>query len=344
MPLGVRGDGIRCRFLPSLLHYISESSNLFHIWGFEEPENSLEHGLSTKLAHRMRDEYGKAAQILVTSHSPAFFTLSGDNVSIRRIARDPKNNSTIPQAEGTEARNLTSELEEELGLMEFQKEFQMKYETAVAKTEAEKAGLEKIRTEIKSQTNTIFLVEGKWDVKIFQEAWKKIFPDIAMSFRLFSCDTTDENSGEGSAGCGSLRLGLESVRPDEPSTVGIFDRDREGFEKGFKGLNKNFKTSSFSNDIKLQKAGTAAAILLPVPTGRESYANSANLPLEFYFSDEFLEKEINGKRLVLKPRKIRQIVDSLALPLEEIESSEPHHRQIDPNSKKHFAEHIVPSS
>jgi predicted ATPase len=343
MPLGVRGDGIRCRFLPSLMHYISESSNLFHIWGFEEPENSLEHGLSTKLAHRMRDEYIKSAQILVTSHSPAFFTLSGDNALIRRITRDAKNGATIPQIEEAETKNLTSELEEELGLMEFQKDFQKKYETAVAKTEAERTGLEKLKVEIRSQTSPIFLVEGKWDAKILHEAWKKLFTNISMPFRLFSCDTTNEDSGEGSAGCGTLRLGLESVRADEPLTVGIFDRDKEGCDKGFKCLNKNFKVASFSSDVKLQKTGTAAAILLPAPLGREDYAKVLNLPLEFYFDDTSLAKQMDGKGLVLKSRKINQHIEGLLSGFDQTESHEPHHRQIEKNSKKHFAERVVPA-
>jgi len=343
MPLGVRGDGIRCRFLPSLLHYISESSNLFHIWGFEEPENSLEHGLATKLALRMRDEYCRAAQILITSHSPAFFTLSGNQVSIRRVTRDAKNNTVIPLGEGSETRGLTSELEDELGLLAFQKEFQTKYEAAVAKTEAEKIGLEKLKVEINSQNNPIVLTEGKWDVKILLEAWKKLFADAPIPFRLLACDTSVEESGEATGGFSSLRTGLESVRLDEPVTVGIFDRDKDGYDKGYNGLNKNFKLATFSGDAKLQKFGAAAAILLPVPTGKEQYAHAMNLPLEFYFDEPSLATVVAGKRLLLKPRKIRQHIDGLSLALGEVESNEPHHRQIDSSSKKHFAEQVVPA-
>jgi hypothetical protein len=279
----------------------------------------------------------------VTSHSPAFFTLSGDNVLIRRITRDAKNDATIPQLAELETKNLTSELEEELGLLEFQKEFQKKYETAVAMTEAERVGLEKLKIEISSKTSPILLVEGKWDVKVLQEAWVKLFPTDQIPFRLFSCDTTDEDSGEGSAGCGALKLGLESVRADEPLTVGIFDRDNEGFKKGFNCLSKNFKPSSFSQDVKVQKTGTAAAMLLPVPLGRESYAKAFNLPLEFYFNDESLMQQIDGKGLVLKPRKIHQHIEGLFLDMDQTVSHEPYHRQIEKASKKHFSEKVVPA-
>jgi hypothetical protein len=38
-----RGDGIKARHIPELLSYISEHDDSdFHIWGFEEPENSLD--------------------------------------------------------------------------------------------------------------------------------------------------------------------------------------------------------------------------------------------------------------------------------------------------------------
>lgn len=40
-----RGDGVRIRYLPSILHYIAKNSSNMYIWGFEEPENSLEYSL-----------------------------------------------------------------------------------------------------------------------------------------------------------------------------------------------------------------------------------------------------------------------------------------------------------
>jgi len=43
IPLVMRGDGMQARYVPSVLHYISSRSKIFFIWGFEEPENSLEY-------------------------------------------------------------------------------------------------------------------------------------------------------------------------------------------------------------------------------------------------------------------------------------------------------------
>jgi hypothetical protein len=246
LPIALRGDGIRCRFLPSLLNYISESSNLFHIWGFEEPENSLEHALCTKLAHCMRDEYSKSAQILLTSHSPAFFTLNGPRVSICRITRDQKNNGTVLSEGVSGSTRLTSELEQELGLLEFQKEFQAKYDARIKTIDTDQKALEQLKRDISSKTSPIVLTEGKWDVKIMECAWAKLYPNIVCPFRLIPCATTDEDLGVGTGGLETLRAALDSARIDQPPTIGIFDRDKDGVEKGFNKLVLPGCSGSFS--------------------------------------------------------------------------------------------------
>jgi hypothetical protein len=342
MPIALRGDGIRCRFLPSLLNYISESSNLFHIWGFEEPENSLEHALCTRLAHRMRDEYSKSAQILITSHSPAFFTLSGPRVFVCRISRDSKNNGTVTSDVVSGSSRLTTDLEQELGLLDFQKDFQARYDARITIIEAEKVALDRLTSDISSKTSPIVLTEGKWDVKILEHAWKALNPATPRPFRIASCATNDEDSGEGTGGFETLRAALDSARIDQPPTIGIFDRDKDGFEKGFNKLSKNFKASD-SSALKIQKAGTAAAILLPVPEGREDYAEVLNLPMELLFSDTHISKEVTGKRLLLRPRKIHQHVDNLVLPLDVTETTQPHYQQVVKASKRAFVEIVVPT-
>lgn len=50
IPIILRGDGVQARYVSSVLHYISSKSNDFFIWGFEEPENSLEYARTNKLA------------------------------------------------------------------------------------------------------------------------------------------------------------------------------------------------------------------------------------------------------------------------------------------------------
>jgi predicted ATPase len=341
MPINVRGDGIRCRFIPSLLNYISQASNLFHIWGFEEPENSLEHALSTRLAHRMRDEYSKTSQIIVTSHSPAFFSLDGPRVKVCRVVRDPKNHATVPFADVIPPQRLTTELEQELGLLAFQKEFQAKYDAEVSKLEHERTQLQTLLREIQSHTSPIVLTEGKWDVRLLGDAWRKLYSNKQCPFRLIPCSTLEDDSADSTGGAETLRAALESARLDQPITIGLFDRDREGADK-FKRLSNNFRTVASNPNLRIQRSGAAAAILLPIPPGREAYGSVLNLSLEFYFSDQHLSTEVDGRRLLLQPRQIRQHVEHLLFE-QTVATEEPHLRQIVKDSKKPFAETIVPA-
>jgi AAA15 family ATPase/GTPase len=48
-----RGDGIQVRYIPSILNYIAVNASENYIWGFEEPENSLEYNM----AHKMSEDF-----------------------------------------------------------------------------------------------------------------------------------------------------------------------------------------------------------------------------------------------------------------------------------------------
>jgi len=98
IPLVMRGDGIQVRFLSSLLHYVALNSKLTYLWGFEEPENCLEHSLATKLAKELQGTYSKESQIFITSHSPAFIGLENKNVSAYRIFSSEDGTASIPLA------------------------------------------------------------------------------------------------------------------------------------------------------------------------------------------------------------------------------------------------------
>jgi AAA15 family ATPase/GTPase len=78
-----RGDGIKVRHIPVILKYMAEQEKSISIpgyvkpdtiWGFEEPENNLELRYAFELAETIRN-YASDIQILVTTHSPAFYAL-----------------------------------------------------------------------------------------------------------------------------------------------------------------------------------------------------------------------------------------------------------------------------
>lgn len=78
-----RGDGVKIRHIPIILKYMSEQERNISragyvkpdtIWGFEEPENNLELQYAFDLAEAFK-QYSQDIQILVTTHSPAFYAL-----------------------------------------------------------------------------------------------------------------------------------------------------------------------------------------------------------------------------------------------------------------------------
>ena len=77
-----RGDGVQVRHIPEILKFIADTdgTNYWHIWGFEEPENSLEYASAIAEAKLFQTySRSKNKQIFITSHSPAFFGLQDEH-------------------------------------------------------------------------------------------------------------------------------------------------------------------------------------------------------------------------------------------------------------------------
>ncbi len=70
------GDGILMSYLAYFIAHISKKlQDKKFIWGFEEPENSLEYSKVQKLAEDFSERFVNYAQIFITTHSPAFINL-----------------------------------------------------------------------------------------------------------------------------------------------------------------------------------------------------------------------------------------------------------------------------
>lgn len=82
-----RGDGVQGRHVPLILKFLAEQRKKNSakgrppsetIWGFEEPENNLELAKQVEVAEEFA-EYAKDVQILVSTHSPAFYKVAKDS-------------------------------------------------------------------------------------------------------------------------------------------------------------------------------------------------------------------------------------------------------------------------
>ena len=338
MPLAMRGDGIQTRFLPSLLHYVALNSNLTYIWGFEEPENCLEHSFATELADELHKTYSRESQIFLTSHSPAFINLQKENVSTYRIYLTGTGTSSLQLWPQDKNYKDTAELlKEELGLLQLAKEQQEEFERLKKQLEEESQRLKSLSSEINKAQSPILLTEGKSDVLILKEAWRRLYPDKKKEFRIISCDPLPGKESAG--GADMLQKALVSCRPDQPLTIGLFDRDEEGI-KAFDKLDSNFSVHSSTPHIKIHKNKNVAAFLIPDIPGKEDYIKADNLPIEFLFPEDCITKKHGTYGLVLRQENEYKVIEKKRIEIGE--TTEPYYRKIC-NNKMYYAEKVVPT-
>ncbi|MDX8443141.1 ATP-dependent nuclease [Mesorhizobium australafricanum] len=333
-----RGDGIKARHIPEILNFICDrDSYQFHIWGFEEPENSLDFVSAEAEASRfLKLALAGHVQVFVTTHSPSFYNLNDDGVRKFYVTRDDDQQATIVQGRNLEKLDIVSAVGEGFYLPAVAKALE-EYSIREADAAIFRAQAEAFQEQIKAFTQPVILTEGKTDEVILLEAWRKLRGG-RPPFKIKCCDITDGTDG-GSAGASRLALSLRAVPYDSSNIViGLFDRDDAGIKEW--RLDGTFVADDFFSNVKTSKNGKSFALLLPVPDFRSDCAKNQNLPIEFLFPDDYLAKEVDGKSLELKPimatRKLGEenfrvkIGDGTAF------------QQIQDSSKVGFAQFVVP--
>ncbi len=93
------------------------------------------------------------------------------------------------------------------------------------------------------------------------------------------------------------------------------------------------------NDWKISKSRKAGALLLPIPEGKEIYAEYENLCIEYYFNDEALNtKTVDGKGLIFNFLEKVTMIGSK----KSVEPSTLLETRKIANGKKIFSQFIVP--
>ena len=298
IPLILRGDGMQARYIPSVLHYIAKNSTSFFIWGFEEPENSLEYSVADTLASDLQEVYAKDAQIFLTSHSPAIVSRQGDDLSCYRIHQsDGKTGCDrikFPITSSTVGRQLS----EEIGLLRIQQEVHEHYKQKLNELHTLNAQVRELEREIEQHELPMVLVEGPTDKAILETAWEKLHSDRNLPFVIRAADPT-ANTAQSSGGAGMLAKKIETIHPDENRIVlALFDHDSEGF-RCFEKLSKNFHVVRSSPFLKKHKNGISYALTLGDIDSENEYAATNNLSIEFLFPEKALETK-NDKGLGLE--------------------------------------------
>lgn len=291
-PLAQRGDGIRCRFIPSIMNYITKNSFNRHIWAIEEPENSLEFLRAIELNDTLEKEYSKKAQILVTSHSPAFVGSIAEE-SKKIIYLLDRNGEGRVSVEKIDRNLLLDEqkikLSKKLGYIELQKELANCLQNQIEETKKAKKEYETLIESIETTTKSFVLcVEGESDKIILENAWKKLNPAIPIPFYIHICYADSQIK--------SLLERIDISNFNSKTFIGLWDFDSAYNQ--WKGLSNNWlhKQTDESEGLLNKKQGESIyAMLLPVPSGRNMYASNvlgdkSALSIELLFSDRRIRK------------------------------------------------------
>lgn len=333
-----RGDGIQVRYIPSILNYISKNTSERYIWGFEEPENSLEFNMARKMAEDFYNVYRKNNLIFLTTHSPAFVDIGyRDFGKGFRCYKD----SNMSKIVSFEMAHSLKPLSEELGYAYIMRKQYEEYKKLIEKNNEMEMVIEELEVALKISQKPILLTEGKTDAKILEVAWEKLF-DYECPYDIKSCNLLKDDSRENAiAGAGILNKILCSTRYDSGKIIiGMFDNDKAGV-KEFE-LDANYK---FSNGKKWKehKNKQGYAFVIPANDDLKKIADAQNLSIEFLFDYETLQKEVDGKKLILdKPKKVIRI-NGIEIGTEDAEDTYWYMSKIQDSSKTDFAYYVVPT-
>lgn len=244
--LQYRGDGIQGRHIPIVLKFLADQRKSLSakgkpvpetIWGFEEPENNLELIKQIDTANEF-ERNSKTIQILLSTHSPAFYGVGKKSNSIRVAVR--KDGATNFE-EG-----FPSELiDENLGLMPFIEPY---LSAAISNREILIAEINQLKSEILIKNKPILYVEGTTDKTILEAAFSCL--GISKNFEIHCKDKLGGGANWVKGYC-LARAAMADVRE---KTGALLDDDDAG-RSAVAEINKHIEQFGKSNKIKLFLVG-----------------------------------------------------------------------------------------
>ncbi|MBV6446350.1 MAG: hypothetical protein IFNCLDLE_02643 [Ignavibacteriaceae bacterium] len=242
VPLRQRGDGIKVKHIPVILNFLNEYRTMNNIqgearkntiWGYEEPENNLE--LSNAF-HLSQDfiNYSSKLQILITTHSPAFYYLKSRNDKVIKYY------VKLPQNSLKNDYKIISESElpvtnEDMGVLSL-------IATQLEEYNAKKKQLEELEKKYKENVKPILYFEGPSDAILFKAAYKSISKVvITEKFSIPQFEKEDNGAfGSGAAGLNQFLYNHSTKIPVKNLIFTIFDADKEGLDQ-LQSLKKFFE-------------------------------------------------------------------------------------------------------
>ncbi len=296
IPLQKRGDGLQTRHIPYILDFVARRSKTHHIWAYEEPENSLEIGKAYELARQFKTEFSKDNQIFITTHSPAFYDISGDVAKRFHVYQDKRNNDS-DMFSHTAVITSRNEADSFVGTAAF-------IATRVKSLIEEHKELKNSHLELKKRLQESNLpqivVEGPTDKIIFDKAIEVLFPNDSF------CEIISANCAT------KLQSYLEASNYVSKDTslpiIGIFDNDMEG-RVAYQKI-KNVRSLEGMTGKVISTPKKIYALLLPLSDEINTIQEAINenmdgtfnvsVPIEFMFPSGVLNSAINDGAIELE--------------------------------------------
>lgn len=228
IPLQIRGDGLKSRFIPPMLLWLQKNNpRKIFIWGVDEPENSLEFRAADELSSLYTDEYATRVQIFATSHSMAFINPKPSAKIVPSIFRTQKTENG--QTEFYNINDLLHnesriDLLEELGSLALQKElidsFRSKMKEQADRYNDVISSIKTIRGQMEKIQRPLVITEGKTDIIHIEKARKQ----LGLPSHYDILETQYQPTGDGDL---LTLLKYLARTPQAHKIIGIFDCDSE---------------------------------------------------------------------------------------------------------------------
>lgn len=165
-----RGDGIRVRHVPSLVKFLCDLKSRragkyksFHLWGLEEPENSVDFIAAFEMRDQILDiSRSQQHQILMATHSPIFFSLENE--------KDVATNFFIQEDAETKLAAGAGDVSDEMGVLRVVSPYVEKSRAEIEQIKETLSSLnKKLEGEVLDPSRRMVFVEGQSDASVLSE-------------------------------------------------------------------------------------------------------------------------------------------------------------------------------
>lgn len=298
--LNHRGDGIKARHIPSILRYMQNNIEenrpkgaivSSFIWGFEEPENGVEYLSCFEMADELYS-YKDACQILITTHSPAFY-MKSENEDAKCFFVYKNNNGASKYTTD----KSVDVIDENIGFLPLVAPYiKREKDLYIEREKVLKSEYESVLQKYNNISGRIIIItEGKTDTKHIKVAFDNLDLDEAVIKKIDYYDF--ENSKVLGEDLKNLLDKLQNI-PRNNAIIGIFDRDKGIFSdngKPYKKMKNNvFKTNIPSLENEERKITDKICI--------EHYYTNAEIKTDtgygrLYMGDDFTQFGVSNDNL-----------------------------------------------